>query len=206
VSPVAFDSRDCFALQIGVNYSDSDQPIGGVVGNFSSMMRFWSDLGVQFSQHVLCSDEPDSARRLGAHVLKGVTLEELYSALEQVSDSMTRSTAKQKFLYLHVVSLTTDAPKPNVVSSRGQQEQLGQAIVPSDHEDCGFLFVDEVAAWLGSLPRHTCFAVFDALQSDPISPALLSAASGTLVSGCHEDVQFAARASAGAGCQNVTAA
>ena len=43
VSPVAFDSRDCFTLQIGVNYSDSDQPIGGVVGDFSSMMQFWAD-------------------------------------------------------------------------------------------------------------------------------------------------------------------
>ncbi len=195
-----------FALQIGVNYSDSDQPIGGVVGNFSSMMRFWAELGVQFSQHVLCSDEVDSAKRLGAHVLKGATLEELFAAMQEVSDTMSRSTAQQKFLYLHVVSLTTDAPKPNAVGGRGQKEQFGQAIVPCDHEDCGFLFVDEIAAWLKSLPRHSCFAVFDALQSDPVSSVSLPVASGTFVSGCHEDVQFATRVSAGAGCQNVTTA
>jgi hypothetical protein len=199
-------SQECFALQIGVNYSDSDQPIGGVVGNFTSMMRFWASLGVNFSQHVLCSDEVDNARRVGASVCMGATLEELYSAMQQVSDAMSHSSARQKFLYLHVVSLTTDAPKPNNAGGRGQQEQFGHAIVPCDHEDCGFLFVDEIAAWLGFLPRHSCFAVFDALQSDPVGSALLPIASGTFVSGCHEDVQFATRVSSEVGCHNVTTA
>jgi hypothetical protein len=204
--PLAHADDEYFALQIGVNYTDSDQPIGGVVGNFTSMMRFWANLGVNFSQHVLCSDEVDNARRVGASVCMGATLEELYSAMQQVSDAMSRSTARQKFLYLHVVSLTTDAPKPNKVGGRGQQEQFGHAIVPCDHEDCGFLFVDEIAAWLGFLPRHSCFAVFDALQSDPVGSALLPIASGTFVSGCHEDVQFATRVSSEVGCHNVTTA
>jgi hypothetical protein len=205
-SDVTRNSVNYFALQIGVNYSDSDQPIGSVVGNFSSMLRFWADRGVAFSQHVLCSDELDHAKRLGPHVLKGVTLEEMYSAMQEVSEAMSRSADQQNFLYLHVVSLTTDAPKPRVGGSRGAAEQFGQAIVPCDHEDSGYLFVDDIAAWLGTLPRHCCFAVFDTLQSDPVSTMLLPVPSGTIVSGCHEDVQLVARAPAGVNCQNVTAA
>ena len=59
------------------------------------MMRFWGELGVQFSQHVLCSDEIDSAKRLDAHVLKGVTLEELFFAMQELGDAMSQHCAAE---------------------------------------------------------------------------------------------------------------
>jgi hypothetical protein len=139
---------------------------------------FFSRRHVQFSTHVVCSDQStaiDATHKLGG------CRDDILAAMKLITDAMGRSVAANKFLFFNFSGHGTQIRDVDGDEADGFDE----ALCPCDFESAGVIVDDDLSQWLEILPSHQLFAVCDCCHSGTCLD--LGEFSGFFCSGCRDD-------------------